>query len=42
MREGAGAVHFGVYSDNTAALALYRSAGFRKIPRDFYSFRPAT
>jgi ribosomal protein S18 acetylase RimI-like enzyme len=37
--EGAGAVHLGVYPDNRAALALYRAAGFTKIPRDFYSFR---
>jgi ribosomal protein S18 acetylase RimI-like enzyme len=34
---GAGAVHLGVYPDNHAALALYRSAGFTRIPRDFYS-----
>lgn len=37
--DGAGAVHLGVYPDNQAAVALYRAAGFTKIPRDFYSFR---
>ena len=37
--EGAGAVHLGVYPDNHAALALYRAAGFAKIPRDLYSSR---
>src|SRR5262245_10731969 len=37
---GAGAVHLGVYPDNQAALALYRAAGFARIPRDFYSKRP--
>src|SRR5262245_46730150 len=36
---GAGAVHLGVYPDNDAALALYRAAGFTRIPRDFYSKR---
>jgi ribosomal protein S18 acetylase RimI-like enzyme len=35
--EGAGAVHLGVYPDNDAALALYRAAGFSRIPRDFYT-----
>lgn len=35
--EGAGAVHLGVYPDNTAAVALYRAAGFTQIPRHFYS-----
>jgi ribosomal protein S18 acetylase RimI-like enzyme len=34
---GAGAVHLGVYPDNEPALALYRAAGFTRIPRDFYS-----
>lgn len=38
-RKGAGAVHLGVYPDNEAALALYRSAGFNRIPRDFYTCR---
>jgi ribosomal protein S18 acetylase RimI-like enzyme len=37
--EGASAVHLGVYPDNQAALALYRAAGFTRIPRDFYSKR---
>jgi ribosomal protein S18 acetylase RimI-like enzyme len=37
QQEGAGAVHLGVYAENDAALALYRAAGFTKIPRDFYS-----
>ena len=36
---GAGAVHLGTYPDNRAALALYRAAGFTRIPRDFYSRR---
>ena len=39
--EGAGAVHLGAYPDNEAALALYRGAGFTRIPRDFYSRRLA-
>jgi ribosomal protein S18 acetylase RimI-like enzyme len=34
---GAGAVHLGVYPDNEPALQLYKSAGFEKIPRDYYS-----
>jgi len=34
---GAGAVHLGVYADNGPAVALYRGAGFTKIPRDFYT-----
>jgi ribosomal protein S18 acetylase RimI-like enzyme len=38
-REGAGAVHLGVYPENEAALALYQSAGFKKVPRDFYTRR---
>ena len=36
---GAGAVHLGAYPDNRAALALYRAAGFTRIPRDLYSKR---
>jgi ribosomal protein S18 acetylase RimI-like enzyme len=36
---GAGFVHLGVYPDNEPALALYRAAGFTRIPRDFYSRR---
>jgi ribosomal protein S18 acetylase RimI-like enzyme len=36
-QEGAGAVHLGVYPENEAAVALYRAAGFTKIPRDFYT-----
>lgn len=36
---GAGAVHLGVYPDNHPALALYRAAGFTRIPRDFYTRR---
>ena len=38
-QEGAGAIHLGVYPDNEPALQLYKSAGFQKIPRDFYSKR---
>jgi ribosomal protein S18 acetylase RimI-like enzyme len=38
-QEGAGAVHLGVYPENEAAVALYRAAGFTKIPRDFYTHR---
>jgi ribosomal protein S18 acetylase RimI-like enzyme len=38
-QEGAAAVHLGVYPDNEPALALYRGAGFARVPRDFYSFR---
>jgi ribosomal protein S18 acetylase RimI-like enzyme len=34
---GAGAIHLGVYPTNAAALALYRSLGFARIPRDFYT-----
>jgi ribosomal protein S18 acetylase RimI-like enzyme len=34
---GAGAIHLGVYPTNAAALALYRSLGFTRIPRDFYT-----
>ena len=37
QQEGAGAVHLGVYPENAPALALYRAAGFTKIPRHFYS-----
>jgi ribosomal protein S18 acetylase RimI-like enzyme len=36
---GAGAIHLGVYPHNEPALALYRSAGFGRLPRDFYSKR---
>lgn len=36
---GAGAVHLGVYADNEPAVALYRGAGFARIPRDFYTRR---
>lgn len=36
---GADAVHLGVYADNEPAVALYRGAGFTKIPRDFYTRR---
>ena len=36
-QEGAGAVHLGVFPDNSPAVALYRAAGFTRIPRDFYS-----
>jgi ribosomal protein S18 acetylase RimI-like enzyme len=36
---GAGAVHLGVYPENEPAVALYRAAGFTKIPRDFYTHR---
>jgi ribosomal protein S18 acetylase RimI-like enzyme len=36
---GAGAIHLGVYPDNQRALALYRSAGYTRLPRDFYSKR---
>jgi ribosomal protein S18 acetylase RimI-like enzyme len=39
QREGAGAVHLGVYPENAPALALYRAAGFTRIPRHFYSRR---
>jgi ribosomal protein S18 acetylase RimI-like enzyme len=35
--EGAGAIHLGVYPDNHPALHLYQSAGFIRIPRDYYS-----
>lgn len=38
-QQGAGAVHLGVYPENEAAVALYRAAGFARIPRDFYSRR---
>jgi ribosomal protein S18 acetylase RimI-like enzyme len=37
QQEGAGAVHLGVYPENSPALALYRAAGFTQIPRQFYS-----